>query len=46
VNCSPDNTYQIFINGDSKASGSLLEDFKPSVNPEKEIGEWNLRGWV
>jgi len=36
---NPDNTYQVFINGDSSASGSLLEDFDPPVNPEKEIDD-------
>ncbi|KZS93540.1 Calreticulin-domain-containing protein [Sistotremastrum niveocremeum HHB9708] len=36
---SPDNTFQIFVNGDSVSTGSLLEDFKPPVNPEKEIDD-------
>ncbi|KAF2085621.1 calnexin-like protein [Saccharata proteae CBS 121410] len=33
----PDQTFEILIDGESKKSGSLLEDFSPSVNPEKEI---------
>lgn len=36
---SPDNTYDILINNDSKKKGSLLEDFEPPVNPSKEIGK-------
>jgi len=32
-----DNTYEIFIDQKSEASGKLLEDFEPSVNPPKEI---------
>lgn len=36
---SPDNTFEILINNDSKKKGSLLEDFDPSVNPDKEIGK-------
>jgi len=35
----PDNTYDIKINNESKKSGSLLEDFEPSVNPAKEIDD-------
>ena len=34
-----DNTFEILIDGESKKSGSLLEDFTPSVNPEKEIDD-------
>lgn len=36
---SPDQTYEILINNESKKKGSLLEDFEPPVNPPKEIGE-------
>ncbi|KAN0064738.1 calnexin [Thecaphora frezii] len=36
---NPDQTFEIFINGDSKKTGSLLEDFEPSVNPPKEIDD-------
>ena len=36
-----DNTYDVKIDGESKRSGSLLTDFDPSVNPEKEIDDPN-----
>lgn len=36
---SPDNTYEILLDDVSSASGSLLEDFAPSVNPSKEIDD-------
>lgn len=36
---SPDNTYDVLFNGESKASGSLLEDFNPPVNPPQEIDD-------
>lgn len=35
----PDNTFDIQIDGDSVKSGSLLEEFDPPVNPEKEIDD-------
>ncbi|KAF9900425.1 hypothetical protein EC991_007341 [Linnemannia zychae] len=35
----PDQTFDIKINGESAASGSLLENFQPSVNPAKEIDD-------
>ena len=35
--CSPDNTFDVQFNGESKVNGSLLEDFNPAVNPPKEI---------
>ncbi|KAI0035137.1 Calreticulin family-domain-containing protein [Vararia minispora EC-137] len=36
----PNNqTYDVLVNGESKSSGSLLEDFSPAVNPEKEIDD-------
>ncbi|MCJ1354632.1 MAG: hypothetical protein MMC33_004621 [Icmadophila ericetorum] len=35
----PDQTFEIKINGESMKTGSLLEDFSPSVNPEKEIDD-------
>ena len=35
----PDNTFDILIDLESKASGSLLEDMKPPVNPEPEIDD-------
>ncbi|KAK3178909.1 hypothetical protein OEA41_001046 [Lepraria neglecta] len=31
------NDFEILINGESSKTGNLLEDFTPSVNPEKEI---------
>ncbi len=37
----PDQTYEIMIDGNSEKSGSLLEDFTPAVNPEKEIDDAN-----
>lgn len=36
---SPDNTYEVLINGVSEKTGSLLEDFEPAVNPPKEISD-------
>lgn len=36
---SPNNTYDVLFNGESKSTGDLLEDFKPPVNPEKEIDD-------
>lgn len=36
---SPDNTFEILINGESEKKGSLLEDFEPAVNPAKEIDD-------
>jgi hypothetical protein len=36
---SPDNTFVIKVNGEEQASGSLLEDFVPPVNPSKEIDD-------
>ena len=35
---SPDNTFDLSIDGKSVKAGSLLEDFEPAVNPPKEIG--------
>ncbi|CAO1629158.1 unnamed protein product [Sympodiomycopsis kandeliae] len=35
----PDNKFEILINGQSKKNGTLLEEFKPPVNPEKEIDD-------
>ncbi|KAI0800778.1 Calreticulin family-domain-containing protein [Fomes fomentarius] len=35
----PNNTYDVLFNGESHNLGSLLEDFNPSVNPEKEIDD-------
>lgn len=36
---NPDNSYEILINEESVRKGSLLEDFDPAVNPEKEIDD-------
>jgi hypothetical protein len=36
---SPNNTYDVLFNGESQQKGSLLEDFKPPVNPPKEIDD-------
>ncbi|RMZ83256.1 hypothetical protein DV738_g1234, partial [Chaetothyriales sp. CBS 135597] len=35
----PDNTFEILIDNKSAKNGSLLEDFTPPVNPEKEIDD-------
>jgi len=35
----PDQTFEVKIDGESKKSGSLLEDFAPAFNPEKEIDD-------
>ncbi|KAF2764766.1 calnexin, partial [Teratosphaeria nubilosa] len=35
----PDQTFEIKIDGASAKNGSLLEDFSPSVNPDKEIDD-------
>ena len=35
----PDQTYEIRIDGEAVKGGSLLEDFTPAVNPEKEIDD-------
>ncbi|KAF2662756.1 calreticulin precursor [Lophiostoma macrostomum CBS 122681] len=35
----PDNTFEIKIDGESSVNGTLLEDFSPSVNPDKEIDD-------
>ncbi|KAF2719928.1 calnexin-like protein [Polychaeton citri CBS 116435] len=37
----PDQTYEIKIDGEEAKSGSLLEDFTPSVNPPTEIDDPN-----
>ena len=34
-----DNSFTLKINGEDKATGSLLEDFTPEVNPAKEIDD-------
>ena len=39
VPLSPNNTYDVLFNGESYNLGSLLEDFNPPVNPEKEIDD-------
>jgi hypothetical protein len=39
VACSPNQTYEVSINGKSETTGSLLEDFTPAVNPPKEIDD-------
>ncbi|KAJ5942051.1 hypothetical protein N7516_002219 [Penicillium verrucosum] len=36
---NPDQTFEILVNGDSAKKGSLLEDFNPPVNPEREIDD-------
>lgn len=35
----PDSTFDLQINGESKRSGSLLEEFDPPVNPPAEIDD-------
>ncbi|KAI9795392.1 MAG: hypothetical protein M1835_005907 [Candelina submexicana] len=36
---NPDQTFEIRIDGEKVKDGSLLEDFSPAVNPEKEIDD-------
>ncbi|KAG8946216.1 hypothetical protein FRC04_011962 [Tulasnella sp. 424] len=36
---NPDNSYQVLIDDEVASEGSLLEDFSPSVNPDKEIDD-------
>lgn len=36
-----DNTYDVLIDGESKKSGSLFDDFEPSINPAEEIDDPN-----
>ncbi|PSN59558.1 Calreticulin-domain-containing protein [Corynespora cassiicola Philippines] len=36
-----DNSFEIKIDGESIRNGTLLEDFSPAVNPEKEIDDPN-----
>lgn len=35
----PDNEFTIYVNQEKVASGNLLKDFTPSVNPPKEIDD-------
>jgi len=35
----PNNTFDLWLNGESSKSGSLLEEFEPPVNPPKEIDD-------
>ncbi|KAI0081162.1 Calreticulin-domain-containing protein [Panus rudis PR-1116 ss-1] len=35
----PNNTYDVWFNGESHNLGNLLEDFDPPVNPPKEIDD-------
>ena len=37
----PDNSFEIKIDGESIRNGTLLEDFSPAVNPDKEIDDPN-----
>lgn len=39
MSSSPDNSYQVLIDDEVASEGSLLEDFSPSVNPDKEIDD-------
>lgn len=32
-------SYELLIDGESKKSGSILEDFDPSINPAEEIDD-------
>jgi hypothetical protein len=36
---SPNNTFNIFLNGDLEKTGNLLEDMEPSINPPTEIDD-------
>lgn len=35
----PNNTYDVLVDGKSKKSGSLFEDFEPAFNPPEEIDD-------
>ncbi|EEH36619.1 calnexin [Paracoccidioides lutzii Pb01] len=35
----PDQSFQILIDGEAVKNGTLLEDFSPAVNPQKEIDD-------
>jgi calnexin len=35
----PNNTYDVLIDGESKKSGSLFDDFEPAINPPEEIDD-------
>ncbi|ODH22301.1 hypothetical protein ACO22_05543, partial [Paracoccidioides brasiliensis] len=35
----PDQSFQILIDGDTVKNGTLLEDFTPAVNPQREIDD-------
>jgi hypothetical protein len=35
----PDQSYEILVNNKSVSKGSLLESFKPAVNPPAEIDD-------
>ena len=35
----PDQSFELHVDGNSLKNGTLLEDFTPSVNPEKEIDD-------
>ncbi|KAL5116963.1 hypothetical protein ACEQ8H_005181 [Pleosporales sp. CAS-2024a] len=37
----PDNSFEMKIDGESTRNGTLLDDFTPSVNPDKEIDDPN-----
>ena len=39
VTYSPNNTYNVLVNGQTEKTGSLLEDFDPPFNPPKEIDD-------
>ena len=36
---SPNNTYDVWLDGEPSKTGSLLEDFEPPVNPPREIDD-------
>ena len=36
---SPDDTYSVSVDNGEPKTGSLLTDFKPAVNPPKEIDD-------
>lgn len=39
INKSIGCRYDVLIDGESKKSGSLFEDFEPSINPPEEIDD-------
>ena len=39
MNTSPARRYEVLIDGESKKSGSIFDDFEPPFNPPAEIDD-------